>query len=326
MQQPLISIVVPVYNTEAYLVRCVESVLRQTYQNWELLLIDDGSTDRSTEICDSYAEQDQRIRVFHQSNRGLSAARNLGMLHKNGEYLTFLDSDDCLADCALERMFSVLISAKVDVVVCGYVRFSENTELTKLSIQNESLEYEVFDNLSFLRKIILDEKRYQMACAKLYNSNILTAQFPVGKCHEDEYWTYQIIDQASKIAEINNPLYFYYVRAGSITQARFSLRRLDGFFALRERHAYLSKNQPSLAVLSAKSLFGACMYHYQMLLAHKEVDPNGEWRTMIKGEMRALPYDKWKKFLPLKQRIWQSSFRLLPGVIGRVRNFFKIGW
>ena len=117
---PAVSIIVPVYNTERFLNRCIDSVLAQTYSDWELLLVDDGSTDSSGSICDEYATQDSRIRVFHKENGGVSSARNLGLDYARGEWITFVDSDDYIAPDMIEKLYETQKRNNADITVCGY--------------------------------------------------------------------------------------------------------------------------------------------------------------------------------------------------------------
>lgn len=330
MKEPLISVVVAVYNTEAYLERCIQSVLSQTYENWELILVDDGSKDACPSICDQYEQADSRIRVIHQANAGLSAARNAGTQIIEGQFLLYLDSDDCLSPEALLRMMLVQEQTGADVVEGGNCKFSEDIEIPGILAcvnASDAPAASVYTSEDYLRILIADHAAlHQTAWGKLIRSELQTIPFLDGKYHEDEYWTYQIIAKANKIAFLEEPLYLYYVRQGSIMQTRYSAKRLDGLWAYKARYQALSVSHPNLTLLLAKEFFGACMFHYQMLLAHKDVDVDGCYRKEIKREMRVLPYRTWKRTLPLKQRIWQSAFRAFPGLVGRLRNLFKIGW
>lgn len=328
MRNPLVSIVVAVYNTEAYLPRCIQSVLAQTYENWELILIDDGSTDGSLGVCEKFAEQDSRIFVYHQENGGVARVRNFGIATHKGEYLTFLDSDDLLAPDTISDMLDVALSENADIVECDYVRFGTDSELAELLELASKTDTAIknYTSKEFLSELIAEKKMHQLVCGKLYHKPVLIIPFPEGKFVEDEYWTFRTIDVANKITILEKPFYLYYFRPDSTMNARYSKRRIDGFFALCDRHQYVSEKYADLIVLSARSLFGAGMFHYQMLLAHKDVDPDGAYRRSIIKEMRALPFEKWKKNLPFKQQIWQSTFRVWPSLVGRVRNLFKIGW
>ena len=127
---PLVSVIVPVYNVKDYLKDCLNSIVLQSYSHMEILLIDDGSTDGSGDICDEYAKKDSRIKVFHQKNLGLSAARNVGLNHMNGEYLTFVDSDDTISKFFLELLLKEILMYQVDMVVCDYLRYVHDDEIT----------------------------------------------------------------------------------------------------------------------------------------------------------------------------------------------------
>ena len=233
---PLISVIVPVYNVAQYLERCVESLSAQTYWNLEIIMVDDGSTDASGSLCDSFQWTDDRIRVIHQPNGGLSAARNAGIQASKGEYLTFVDSDDYVADEYVETLYRTLTRGEADMAVCGFAWVDEaGNELPHRS----PLQDEVLTGEQALGKLQEDfAVYYTTAWAALYARKIFFAGnilFPVGKLCEDEFVIHRIYHLCQRVAVTREELYSYVQHDGSI-MSRPSVRRLDGVEALCERY------------------------------------------------------------------------------------------
>lgn len=217
----VISVIVPVYNVEQYLRRAIESVLRQTYQDLEIILVDDGSPDACGNICDEYKELDSRIIVIHKANGGLSSARNAGLDIATGDYIAFLDSDDVFLPEMLEELLQLAESREADIVQCGFFRFSN-----EIKRDNYSNNIECLDSLVALQHI--DEPVYMAAWNKLYRRKLFAdIQFPDGKIHEDVGCTYKLFYQSSKIVYLHTPLYGYYVNRDSITTSKIKLNKLD---------------------------------------------------------------------------------------------------
>lgn len=206
----LITIIAPVYNVELYLRTCIESVLAQTYSNWELILVDDGSPDRCGEICDEYAKNDQRITVIHKENGGLSSARNaaLDMLPK-GDFVTFLDSDDFWHPNYLSSMVELQQSYNADIVQCDFLRGTSTTFPAINSVAN----VDVLDN----HDIFLTEKANIIMCGKLYNNQLFDdIRMPVGLYNEDDWTSWKIYYKAKTIVVTNQALYYYTINPSSI--------------------------------------------------------------------------------------------------------------
>lgn len=200
----MISVIVPVYKVEPYLRQCVESVLNQTYRDLEILLIDDGSPDRCGEICDEYARKDNRVRVFHTENRGLSAARNLGLREARGEYIGFVDSDDWIEEEMFEVLLKRIEETGADISECGvwFVYPKRTVEadglLEKAFTKEEALAALIFNNLK------------SFAWNKVYRKDLWDGIFfPEGHVFEDVATTYKIILGAGKVASITRCLYHY---------------------------------------------------------------------------------------------------------------------
>lgn len=236
--QELISVIIPVYNVERYLEKCVDSVLGQTYKVIEVILVDDGSTDRSSQICDEYGNRDRRVIVVHQKNGGLSAARNKGLSLATGDIIYFLDSDDFIVEDALETLYKNMMEYQADISIGNFARVMEG-EVPKLSCA---------DKASFCAEgeekfwnIYRDDLKgcSVIACGKLYRKTLWnTLRFPEGKCHEDEFVAHYLLDAARRVAYVSRPLYYYLVREDSITERTFHLKRLDAGDAFADRVRY----------------------------------------------------------------------------------------
>lgn len=238
--EPLISVIIPVYQVEHYVAHCIESVINQTYRNLEIILIDDGSTDESGEICDIYADRDERIRVVHQENAGLSAARNRGIEIAQGEYLSFVDSDDWIDRRFIEILYKISAEAGCDIVQCCFWNvFSDDREETE-----REGNYTVYSPKTFsISAYTLLSWKCNVAWNKLYKKSLFEGiRYPKGKIHEDEFTTYKLIWNANNIAVTNTKLYFYRQRTDSIMGSVYSLRRLDAGDAYKEREDFYEKN------------------------------------------------------------------------------------
>lgn len=195
-KKPLISVVVPVYQVEQWLQRCVDSLLKQTYQNKEIILVDDGSLDRGGEICDEYAARERSIRVIHQLNQGLSAARNAGTLISNGQYITFVDSDDWVEPDYLEKLWSVIYNTGADVAVCGYSKEPEGTVFGRIDGKTECFSPERAIELLCYQKCVETS-----AWAKLYRTeDAREFLYPEGRVFEDIATTYKFFANANRVA------------------------------------------------------------------------------------------------------------------------------
>ena len=219
---PIISVIVPVYKVEQYLKKCLDSILNQSFKDFELILVDDGSPDNCPNICDDYAKSDSRIKVIHKENGGLSSARNAGLdyvfANSNSEYISFVDSDDYVDVFFLEKLYSSI--EKCDMSVCFYHIFGEKK--TASSFKPQKI---VVDNNEFCK--IADDGIYSIvAWNKLYKKEILrNIRYPIGKNHEDEFIIHRIVGKCTKISFIPDKLYYYRQRLGSITENETSFEK-----------------------------------------------------------------------------------------------------
>ncbi len=230
---PLISVIVPVYKVEEYLPRCVDSILCQTLADFELWLVDDGSPDNCPAMCDSYAEKDARVRVIHQKNGGLSAARNAALEQFEGVYVCFVDSDDYIAPDALETLYNALSETDADVAVGNMQSFDESGKLKDFYAPvRERTVLEGEDILSTLNQPCAPNRLYR---AGIYRN----LRFPVGRLYEDVFIYHKVLEQCRRMVLTGKTAYYYFLRSGSIMRSAYDIRFADIVFAIKERYEWL---------------------------------------------------------------------------------------
>ncbi len=230
----MISVIIPVYNVEKYLDTCITSVVNQTYTNLEIILINDGSTDSSGDICNNWAKIDKRIIVEHKKNGGLADARNKGLDIASGEYIFFLDSDDWLDLNALEILVSQIENTDIDMIIFNLKKvIDEKTEGVNNKFELNEGVYTKLEVLAMFEKNIIP---LVTACSKIYNKKIFdNIRFPIGRINEDEFTAHFIIDECNKIMIINKPLYYYRQTPNSIMSNIKGVKLVDVLIAYKER-------------------------------------------------------------------------------------------
>lgn len=247
---PLISVIVPVYKVEPYLARCIDSILAQTFTDFELILVDDGSPDNCGKICDEYAKKDSRIFVIHQENAGVSVARNNAiewtLKNSDSQWLTFIDSDDWIHPQYLELLYFGANELGLDISTCEY---EDTTTMTSFSYINtyipQKLTSEDFYIENPITSVVPWCKLYRKACFE-------TIRYPVGIRYEDEFTTYKVLFNKSHIAHITEKLYFYYTNPEGFMNSEWSLKRLDAITAYEEQIAYFRKNGHQNALIKVE--------------------------------------------------------------------------
>ena len=241
----LISVIVPVYNVRAYLESCINSIINQTYKNLDIILVDDGSTDGSGEVCDKFLEIDKRIRVFHKNNGGLSDARNYGLKEAQGELIGFVDSDDMLDKRMYEVLYYNMKKFDADISICSY-KLVWSQELEP-NIANEDTEGEVFSSEEALNALLSIKKFQSHACDKLYKKNLFNdIKYPKGLIYEDIATTYKLIDRSNKIVYCKYKGYFYLQRKESIFHSKFSIKHMDMIKAYNDMIKYFRIYYPNI--------------------------------------------------------------------------------
>lgn len=264
-EMPKISVIVPVYNVERYLSRCIDSILIQTFQEFELILVDDGSPDNCGAICDEYAGKDSRIHVIHQKNGGLSAARNAGIdwvfANSDSDWISFIDSDDWVHCKYLEALFEAVQKNEVLVSISEYDRTNgENPEVDESRLKPKIWKVEDY--------FVENNTNAIIACGKLFSRSCFTKiRFPFGKVHEDEFTTYKLLFMKAQVAVIHTPLYAYFINANGISEGGWSPKRLFAIEAMEERIQYFDNLH-----MKAMKKESICCYIYRLQHYIKQID------------------------------------------------------
>ena len=240
--KPLVSVIIPVYNTEKYLKKCVDSVRNQSYQNLEIWLVDDGSTDSSGRSCDKYAQMDSRIRVIHKENAGQGVARNVALDRCTGEYIAFVDSDDWVAVNFIEKMVLEIKNADADLCVCGYVGYN--------GIRNFSVKRtpcELGSTYEIMKHTVSTKDISGAPWDKLYCRHLLESiRYPAVRAHEDAYFTYDVLQLCKKAVVIEDCLYHQLIRPGSTEQSGFSEKNYALIGAAEKLMGIVKRGYPDL--------------------------------------------------------------------------------
>lgn len=283
---PQITVIVPVYKVEAYIHECVDSILSQSFQDFDLVLVDDGSPDSCPQICDDYAGKDPRIHVIHKQNGGLSDARNAGidwaMAHSDSEWLAFVDSDDYLHPDYLRILYEAAQKEDADLVICDFVRVNDQKEI----IEKKHKFFElVTEDKKMLFEILNSNWRIVPAWNKLYHKHIFSElRFAFRKIHEDDFAIHHVLWNCRKAAMVPDGLYYYRIRGNSIMSTETPKSKLDAFEALVER--------------------------YEFCLSHKLLN------------IKVLPTDHLHKFSPLKQTLSEEEKKRFNDLIKRSSSLF----
>ena len=276
--KPDISIIVPVYNTEKYVQSCLNSLIKQTHEAIEIIVVNDGSNDESLARCKEMAKKDSRIKIFTKTNGGLSDARNYGINKAEGKYLGFVDSDDYISENMYESLLSGITYNNADIAVAAINQVDEigNILKTRLIDGNEKLltRYDGMEELLFSQRIS------NSVCNKLFKRELFDEiRFPIGKLYEDEYVTYRVFDKAQKIYICTNAFYFYRYNEASITHCKFSEKEFDRIIASELKIEFCNNNYPKLAHLAEKYL----VYDAIMALSKMDIYKKSYDRYIVKN-------------------------------------------
>lgn len=316
---PQISIITPVYNVEQYIEKCIDSILAQTFTDFELILVDDGTKDDSGVICDRYAEQDNRIRVIHKQNGGLSSARNAGLDIARGEYIGFIDSDDWID----KDMFSILhknaITTNADIAVCN-IEIITQSEMR----QNSCKEHTdiLFDRDQAMNELYNNSKLTYSACNKLYKKFLFNNQrYKEGIIFEDMDASYKIINMASKVHYTSKPLYFYRYNDSSILRKEFDKRLLIEFEIKTDMYNFYLEQYPQFSneVYAERYLTGIILY-LKMNKYHRELVAKYDY--LIKADKQILATVLKQKKYPRKKRFLISLSLMLPKLFFRIYSYY----
>lgn len=318
---PLVSVVVPVYNVEQYLNDCVDSILKQSYQNIEVILVDDGSKDNSGSMCDEIAKCDSRVRVIHKSNGGLSSARNAGIENARGEFITFIDSDDDITSDYVEYLFSMIKKDKTKMAIASYSVVHVKSDKTDVRDLSRGLSSLVLDTKECLSRMLCEEGFTVSACAKLYKKELFSdVLFPIGKLCEDNGTIYKLILKCDRISYGAKSIYNYYTRENSIMTSKFNKKRLDLLELTDIMVSDISKVYPSLCDVLEKRTFQA---RFSILRQMVFVDLDEELTLKKKEIIRFLRKNFWKV---LKNKKCDKRDKLAAISLMFGEACFKLSW
>lgn len=256
-----VSVIVPIYNVQKYLPRCIDSIIKQSYKNLEIILVDDGSTDGSEVVCDRYAQKDSRVIVVHQKNIGLAGARNAGIDISKGEYICFVDSDDYVHPDYVKYLYKMCQENDCEIGICYHYITEEDDYYKDIDINSEIEIYsrkEIFD-----RFYTNDHGSIVIAWNKIYKRECIgSIRYDVGMIHEDEATTFKFLYNANKIAFGREILYYYYSRSDSITGQAYNIKKLDILKAYENRLVFYREHDE-------KELYDReCQYYLSEILAN----------------------------------------------------------
>lgn len=327
-----ISVVVPVYNVEKFIERCINSILNQIFQDYDLILVDDGSTDTSGVLCDKYADIDNRIHVIHQLNGGLSFARNVGigwaLRYSNSEWITFVDSDDWIHPEFLSQLYYGTQKYNVGISVCCHkivkeyecIDYSNNTDVELISVEDFYSMYK--SNINIIT-----------AWGKLYHKEYFEdIRYPVGKINEDIFTTHKVLVKSEKIALVNSELYYYFMSSDSIMRRKWNCKRFDEIEGYEELITYMDKNNYPIAKIRAVE-----SYYWSLQRQIKEIKQSDDkeikkYEKIIRDKLRkAIQEYKDVAAVSLKERTWildaayprtMQIYWIIRAVINKIKKVF----
>lgn len=329
MNKPLVSVIVPIYNVERYLKACIDSIINQTYSNLEIILVDDGSPDKCPEICDEYARLDNRIKVIHQKNGGLSDARNVGLDIATGKYISFVDSDDILHPEFIEILYRPISLQKKGISVCAFRPFYKSNPGDLMCARESdyliTLEMLLEQNSSMNTFLSME---CNSVCNKLFSAELIKSiRFPKGKLYEDVATTYKVLFEAETIYYVPMQLYVYRVRDDSIMGSKiFSERYLDFIDFLHETIRWLENNGfPQYARFYYPALLMPEMYAWwglKNVIRNKDLarDMLDKYRQDAKLAMPTRFFSKRKQLLFIilgkMPFVYEIYRKIMPGKVG----------
>ena len=324
--KPLVSIIIPVYQVEKYLDKCIASVVGQTYQNLQIILIDDGSSDRSPAICDGWKERDSRITVIHQPNGGLSRARNAGLKIATGEFVGFVDSDDWIESNMYETLLAAMQEANADIAVCNYqMELQEARENKK---KEQTHERKLYSSEEALRMILKGEGFiYNFVWNKLFKRSVIAnIDFPSGKIYEDILWTPMVIGNANIIICLDSILYHYIQREDSLTHSDNTvlIRLLDKLEMIHQRMEFIRARYPELEEVSIVNYQNNCCQEYTKIsLHHAAFDIDGTVRCEIHRCYRQVGLRNTLHIGRLKLNLAYLLFWFSPSMYVKAYNIYQ---
>jgi glycosyltransferase involved in cell wall biosynthesis len=309
--RPTISIIVPVYNVEKYIHECINSILQQSFTDIEVILVDDGSTDSSGRICDEYALKDERIKVIHKKNGGLSSARNAGIDAAIGEYIGFVDSDDWIDREMYQQLYANMLRYHAQISACRLYMMNIDDDFPDVSNGEEM----VFSKTEAMEELISNQKLTFSSCNKLF-SRVLFQQlrYREGIILEDMDLSYKLVNNAQKIVYTTKPLYFYRYNNASILRGNFSAKRVDEYHVKKEMYEFYKQQYPQAAVSVYGDLFLTGIRLYAMMSNYNR-DLLGQYQFLKKVDKSIVKSLVSKQDLNPKEKIQFAISLLSPALL-----------
>lgn len=321
MIDPLISVIVPAYNIENYIVDSVDSILNQSYKNLEVLIVDDGSTDNTGKICDEYAAKDSRVKVFHVENGGTAHARNIALDNMNGEYVAFVDGDDYLNKLYLEILYSDLVRMKADISTCCYTEILPDG----MGICSTISPCDMLSKKDALKELLYQVKIDSAMWAKLFKSSLFTdIRFPEGNIYADIAIIYKLFEKAHRVSHNTYGGYYYFIRVTGMTLHKFIPQKMDLIENLNEMSSYLNEKFPELNKAIASRVIRGNFHIYLQIPKNRKYRA---YRKKTKNNIRRLRFkvitdSEAGKDTRIALGISYFSFNLL-FIIKKFKNFRK---
>lgn len=320
MREEKISIIVAVYNIESYVARCIESLLRQKFQEIEILLIDDGSTDKSGEICRMYAEKDSRIRYIYKENGGLSDARNRGVQEASGNWISFVDGDDYIHSDMYRILYEGVRRSDVKLGICSFQTFSEGETPSEAVSQEKG---EVWESENIVRLLFTDRRTdIVISCCKLFHYSLFRDfSFPKGRYREDEFSTYRFWFKTDRVYYTQQKLYYYYQRPNSILHQSNVKKETDYYDALIERHEFFRQKRVPEDILKKDACFCMTQLYNACFIRNVSDEQKGYYIRQYKkmfdladAQSRCLRYFVARHATSLLIGIWKLKKRAGEGI------------
>lgn len=303
---PKLSIIVPVYNVEKYIHKCVESILEQTFVDFELILVGGGSNDKSEEICEEYLLKDKRIKFINtEKNYGLSYNRNVGLDVAKGEFVAFVDSDDWISPKMYEILYEYSTKYNANIVQCNFIK--TKTERVKYYTEVKKV---IKCNSRKAIRLMNKESKYKVpsniACSKLYRKEVFNKlRFPIGKLHEDIFTIYLAFYKSKNIIMLDIPLYYYRVRSSSITHKKYNVQRYDILEGFEQQlNFFKSRNDYELFSLVLEEYINQLIYHYKQTELY--IKDNKKYKMYLKNKVRKVYFE----YIKNKQISKQAKIKL----------------
>ena len=322
-KMPELSIIVPIYKVEKYLDECIQSILGQTFTDLELILVDDGSPDACPQMCDAIAEQDSRVRVIHQKNGGLSAARNTGIEAARGNWLGFVDSDDFVAPDFYEKLYNAAVNADADCAICS-VQLTHEDGSRMDTLQHWKVYGGGYTGEDILKTITWQNNApYLVAWNKLYRREVFrTLRYPVGRINEDVFVFAELFDTIKMVACVEQPLYFYRQRKDSIMQSKCALRNLDEMWSFVHCfECFQRSGRMKMLPFVESRIFAKLTGVYYRLSAQEQ--HSDAMRQAMAAQKKAAKLLRQQGMLTKKAALRTMLFQTFPVVYGLRRKYLK---